>query len=213
MAKMQMKAMFATVLALSAALAAAESDGWKSYQLAKDNISVRTRIRENVDPQGKKTVLIEYESAMTADVEFSRCVEAFKDLSAEKKWLNASASDVLETISPCEWLMYYRYDAMWPVPSSDCVARASLVLDQEAKGAEFAIVASPDSYEPKKVPRFTVFDMRFTLKDSGGGKTEIRSTATISPAINVPLPLVESGYPGAAADILRKIAKLARGRD
>jgi hypothetical protein len=90
------------------------------------------------------------------------------------------------------------------------VARASLQEDSSGRLATYSIVAVPDAYESKKLLRFTTFDMKFTLKDLGKGKTRIDSTATISPAIKVPLPLVESGYPGAAADILRKIAKLAR---
>jgi hypothetical protein len=200
----------ALALALMAASAGAQSEGWKTYSLDEGKISVKTRITEKLDANGKKVAWIEYESSMTADADHASCLAVLKDVPSQRKWLNASASDAIQAISANEWLVYHRYDAVWPIPSSDCVARASLQEDKSGRVAAYSIVASPDAYESKKLPRFTTFDMRFTLTDLGKGRTRIDSAATISPAIKVPLPLVESGYPGAAADILRKIARLAR---
>lgn len=190
--------------------AAADAGGWKSYSLDRGSIEVKTRIAEKLDSNGSKIAWIEYEASQIADVDLARCVAVLKDIPEHRKWLNASASEALQSISSGEWLAYYRFDAVWPIPSSDCVARVSLAENPDARSASLSIVAAPDAFESRKLKRYATFTMSFSLRDLGNGNTEIRTAATISPPIKIPFWMIEAGYPGAAADILRKLAKLAR---
>jgi hypothetical protein len=199
------------VCALLAAVAVhAESGNWKNDSLDKGKIAIRHRIAEEGDAAGASAPIIEYVISAVDDLDMNACIALMKDAARHREWVDAKSSELVATISDHEWLLYYRFAGMGPIPGTDCVVRMSFSGDAEGKKATFSLNAAPDLYEMKDVKRMAVYDVSYDFKNIGNGKVEVTSRARISPAVKVPLWMIKAGYPGSAVDQLRKILKAAK---
>jgi hypothetical protein len=132
-----------------------------------------------------------------------------KDISKHKEILNEEVSEILQSISDSEWLVYYYFDAPWPIPNSDCVAKMNFSEDINNKIATFTLTAEPFLYDTKNVRRVTYYSVLYTFKDLGNGNVEITSIAKLTPAIEAPEWIVRNFFPNGPARYLQRILLLA----
>jgi hypothetical protein len=50
----------------------------------------------------------------------------------------------------------------------------------------------------------------YVFKDLGNGQVETAVSSKMTPAITVPLWMIEAAFPGAGANVIRRIVKLAK---
>jgi hypothetical protein len=197
----------AAILAMGAG---AEAGEWKSGLLEKGSIAVKYRISEQVDGDGTSMPLIEYEARATGCLGINAYIALIKDVARHKDLIDAKSSEMIKAISGREWLVYYRFAGMGPIPGTDCVATMRLMEDAAAKSAVFTLSAAPTQYERMDVKRFGVYDLSYRFTDIGNGRVEITTSAKMVPAVKVPLWMVNASCPGAAGNTIRQIIKLAK---
>jgi hypothetical protein len=188
----------------------AQADGWKTAKLDKGQITVQYRISERATESGLKVPMIEDITTTVAGVSLKSCIALMKDPSMHKGFTGDSSSETIEVVSDHEWLVYYFTKNPWPVPDSDCVAVMTFTEDVAQGTAVFTLSAAPDRMENRKVKRMSFYNISYSFKDLGNGSVEIIETGRSSPAVEVPLWLIKSAFPGAPADSIRKFVKIAK---
>ena len=190
--------------------AGAQEGVWKSSMLDKGKISVQYRISERVTESGSTVPLIEDITTTIADVGLSSCVALMKDPSRHKDFMGDFSSEMIKAISDNEWVVYYYTKNPWPIADSDCVAIMSFSENAAQGTAVFTLSAAPDLMETGKVKRMSFWTIAYSFKDMGNGAVEIVVSGRTSPAVDVPLWLIRSAFPGVPADGIRMFVNLAK---
>ena len=115
-----------------------------------------------------------------------------------------------KTISDNEWLIYYYFDAPWPLPNSDCVSKMNFSEDVTNGIVTFTLTAEPSMYEKKDVKRLTYYNVTYIFKDIGNGQVEMTSIARLTPVIKVPEWFVRSFFPDGPVRYLQRLLLLAK---
>lgn len=188
----------------------AQSNDWTTQKTEDGKITVTSKISKRTDHKDGEVQLIEYVATTTANVSMQNCISIMKDVSKHKEILNEEVSEMLHAISDTEWLIYYYFDAPWPIPNSDCVTKMSFSEDIINKTASFTITAEPSSYEEKDVKRLTYYNVSYTFKDLENGSIEIISTAKLTPAVQAPDWVVKNFFPDGPARYIQRLLLLAQ---
>lgn len=189
----------------------AHAKDWKTETLDDGTITVQSKISKRTDDNDEKVQLIEYiVTTTTDDVSLQSYLALLKDVSKHHVFQDDKESKIVKTISEYEWIVYYYTDAPWPFSDSDCVAHMTFAEDPMEKTAVFTFTAAPDMFEKQKVKRMTYYNMTYVFKDVGNGRVEITITAQMSPTERVPGWMISAAFPDAAADVVRKVVKLAK---
>lgn len=188
----------------------AQKSEWTTEKTEDGTITVTSKISKRTDHIDGEVQLIEYVATTTANVSLQSCISIMKDISKHKEILNEEVSEMIETISDNEWLVYYYFDAPWPIPNSDCVTKMSFSEDLINKSATFTIIAEPSSYGLTNVKRLTYYNIYYTFKDLENGSVEITSTAKLTPAVQAPDWIVKNFFPDGPARYIQRLLLLAK---
>jgi len=188
----------------------AQTSEWTTEKTKDGTIKVVSKISKRIDDIDGEVQLIEYVATTIANVSMKSCISIMKDISKHKEILNEEVSELLETISDNEWLVYYYFDAPWPIPNSDCVTKMSFLEDRINKIATFNIIAEPSSYGLKNVKRLNYYNVSYIFKDLENGSVEITSTAKLTPAIQAPDWIVKNFFPDGPARYIQRLLVLAK---
>lgn len=188
----------------------AQSADWITQKTEDGKITVTSKISKRIDEDANEVQLIEYIATTTANVSMQNCISVLKDISKHKIILNEEVSDMLKALSDNEWLIYYYFDAPWPVPNSDCVTRMNFSEDLRNGIATFTLTAVPYMHDNKDVRRVTYYNVSYTFKDLGNGNIEMTSTAKLTPVIQAPEWIVREFFPNGPARYLERLLALAR---
>ena len=188
----------------------AQSTDWKTEKSNDGKIIVISKISKRIDEFSNEVQLIEYIAKTTANVSLSNCISVMKDISKHKEILNENVSEMLKSVSENEWLIYYYFDAPWPLPNSDCVSKMNFSEDVNNGMATFTLTAEPAMYENKDVKRLTYYNITYTFKDLGNGKVEMTSTAKLTPVVQAPDWIVKNFFPEGPARYLQRLLFLSK---
>ncbi len=187
----------------------AQTDGWET-ELAKDGkTTVKSRISKRTDEAGDKVPLLEYAATTIANVSMENCIAVIKDVSKHKEFTDDETSEIVETISDNEWVVYYFTKSPWPMPDNDLVVKMIFTEDDTSSLATFTLTVAPSLYEMKDVKRMTYYNQTYAFKDLGNGAVEMTVTGKMSPTIKVPGWMMSAWFPNGPAKMLRIIAELA----
>ncbi len=187
----------------------AQNDEWITENTEDGKIIVKSRISKRIDEESKEVQLIEYVATTIASVNMQNCVSVLKDISKHKEILNEKITKKIKTISENEWLLYYYFDAPWPIPNSDCVTRMSFFEDTVNNVATFTLNAEPSTFKTTDVKRVTFYNVTYEFKDIGNGFVEMTSTAKLTPIVQAPEWIVRKFFPAGPARYLERLLKLA----
>lgn len=188
----------------------AQQTDWRTEKTEDGKITVTSKISKRTDDIEGEVQLIEYIATTTANVSMHNCISVMKDISKHKEILNEEVSEMVKIISDNEWLIYYYFDAPWPIPNSDCVTKMSFSEDLTNNMATFTITAEPFMYEQKDVKRLTFYNVIYTFKDLGNGNVEMTSTAKLTPVVQAPEWIVREFFPNGPARYLQRLLVLAK---
>jgi len=197
------------VLSLFSVNIYAQNKEWITENTEDGKIIVTSRISNRIDEELKEVQLIEYVAITTAKVNFQNCILVLKDVSKHKEILNEKITNKIKTISENEWILYYFFDAPWPVPDSDCVAKMSLIEDSTNNIVTFTLTAEPYAFKMMGVKRVTFYNVTYSFRDIGNGLVEITSTAKLTPIVQAPEWIVRRFFPVGPARYLERLLKLA----
>jgi hypothetical protein len=188
----------------------AQTSEWTTEKTEDGEITVTSKISKRIDDIDGEVQLIEYVATTIANVSLQSCISIMKDISKHKEILNEEVSEMIQTISDNEWLVYYYFDAPWPIPNSDCVTKMSFSEDLINKIATFTIIAEPSSYGLTNVKRLTYYNIFYTFKDLENGSVEITSTAKLTPVFQAPEWIVKNFFPDGPARYIQRLLVLAK---
>lgn len=188
----------------------AQTVDWITQKTEDGKIIVTSKISKRIDEKANEVQLIEYVATTTANVNMQSCISVMKDISKHKEILNEKVSEVIEKLSDSEWLIYYYFDAPWPIPNSDCVSKMNFSEDISNGIATFTLTAESSMYDIKDVKRLTYYNVTYTFKDIGNGQVEMTSTAQLTPVIQAPEWIVREFFPNGPARYLERLLALAK---
>ena len=189
--------------------ASAQTSKWQTGTADDGQILVKYSVSERANEGGVQVPLIEYVATTTARVSMHRCVELLKDPARHKEFMGDERSETVASVSDNEWVVYNYYGAPWPFPDNDRVTRIKLAEDPTRKKAVFSFSAAPSLLEQRKVKRVTYYSALYTLEEREPGTVALTLAMKMSPPNKAPLWMIRTAFPGAGADILRKLVKLA----
>lgn len=196
-------------LGAAAGDAGAKDAGWKTVTEDGGKTTAKSRVTERVDEKGAAVPLVEYCVTTTAGVGFGACVEAMRDASRHAEIMSAKTADLIERVSDAECVLYYYYKGVAFVEDSDVVVTMTESENESNKTATFHLTAAPSRYPVKGVKRADFFNLTYGFRDLGDGTTEISIVSESSPAMKVPVWMIELAFPGAAVDTVHRFVKMA----
>lgn len=188
----------------------AQTNNWKTEKTEDGKITVTSKISKRTDENANEVQLIEYIASTTANVSFQNCISVMKDISKHREILNEEISEIIRSISDNEWLIYYYFNAPWPIPNSDCVARMNFSEDLSNKIATFTLTAEPLMFDTKDVKRVTYYSVSYSFKDIGNGRVEMTSKAKLTPVMQAPEWIVREFFPNGPARYLERLLALSK---
>ena len=132
------------IIALFASDTYSQDTEWTLESSADGKTTVQSRVYYEEYNKGEEWKIIEY-SATTTRVSLQNCVAVIQDASLHKLFFsNTEVSDKINDISENEFLIYYFYNAPWPLPNSDCVSRIRILPDILENKVTVSASAEPD---------------------------------------------------------------------
>lgn len=187
-----------------------QTQDWKTENSKDGTMTVKYKVSKRFDEKGESVPLIEYVTTSTEKVSMEKCFSIIKNISMHKIFQGDDISENTKTISDNEWILYYMTKGFGPFPDSDSVSRMTFSEDVTQKTGVFSIIAEPTESENKKIKRITYYNMSYAFEDLGNGTTAITITASMSPAFSVPVWMINSSFPSAAFDVMKKFVELAK---
>jgi hypothetical protein len=184
---------------------------WKTEKAKDGKTVVKSAISKRTDERGKAVQLIEYIATTTANVSLSNCISVLKDVTKHKIFIDEKETNLVKAISDSEWIVYYYFNAPWPMADADCVIKMVSSEDPVNTTTTFTLTAAPTLFEKKEVQRITYYNVIYQFKSIGDDKVEMTVSAKISPVVQAPAWLVRGFFPDGPADVLQKILTLAEG--
>lgn len=183
-------------------------DGW-NIEKTKDSITVQSRIiREERD--GKMHKFLEYEATAVSALELNRFSAVLNNIDLHRFFLpDATKSKLLEKQKDGSYLIYYFFDASWPMPNYDCIFKMTKSEYPEEGKIAFHGVTEPDSHPLQNVSRIKYNEGSYTFEKQEDGKTLIHIKTKVAPVRDFPNWALSSYFPDGPADIVRSIIELA----
>lgn len=191
-----------------------QTKDWKRETSKDGSIEVSSYISNRIDQNRKEVILIQYKAITTTDVSLKSCARVLRNVSKHKEFLeDTEVSDEIETYSENDCLVYYLFDARWPMPNSDCVVDMKYIIDSTNNMVRFETTASPQKLALKDVKRLNHFSMNYSFKQLENGKVEITLYSELTPVITAPKWMANFWFPDGPAGIVERIIQLAKETD
>lgn len=187
----------------------AQSDGWKIGKSDDGKITVQHQFSKRINTNGKEDQVVEYVATTTAPISMAKLVLVLKDVSKHKDFMGQKTSTLVDMISDNEFVVYYFYEGFWPYPSSDIVAKMLYSEDIVHKTVTFTLTAAPTLVGDKGLKRLDYYNLTYSFKDVGNGNVEIRVRSRFTPAVQMPVFMMNSWFPDGPADYIDGLIKLA----
>lgn len=181
---------------------------WEKAILDDGNTTVHWKVSENKN----KLPIIESIATTTAKISMQKIISILKDVENHKAFSGDKESKILKVLSDSEWVIYYYYDAPWPIDDSETFSKMTYSENRSKKMATFTITADSNlgQARSKDTICISLFNATYAFKDLGDGMLEVSITKKTIVPIKVPLWMINASYPDAPADNIHKLVKLAQ---
>ncbi len=196
------------IIALFASDTYSQDTEWTLESSADGKTTVQSRVYYEEYNKGEEWKIIEY-SATTTRVSLQNCVAVIQDASLHKLFFsNTEVSDKINDISENEFLIYYFYNAPWPLPNSDCVSRIRILPDILENKVTVSASAEPDLFEDKDVERAKLNNFTFIFQELRNEEVVITLYSKFSPVISAPNWMINAWFPKGPIEILERFIDL-----
>ena len=188
----------------------AQEEEWKTKVTNDGLVVVKYRVYNQVDQDGDKSQVIEYEAVTNAKAGMADCVSIMKIEACHKEVMEGTEeARRIKDLPGGEWVTYYYYKPPWPMPAADIITRYKLEEDPDQGWAILTGTPAPDMYPAQEVPRMEHNHTKYTFTDLGEGEVEIVMYSWSIPLISAPKWLIKTWFPEGPADMVRGIARMA----
>ena len=188
----------------------AQTNEWKTATskdgkvMAKYNFSTRSNENAEKSPVGE-TIATTIEH-----IPIENAVLLMKDISKHKDFRGEKSSELVETISNNEWIIYYFNGKSLIAPSVDGSYIMTFEEDKKNKTATFTIMADPTLVKETDASRITYAKEIYSFKELHGDQLEITIKTTVSPGFKVPSVLMKKAFPKKIFENMNKFVVLAK---
>lgn len=128
----------------------------------------------------------------------------FSNSENHKKFLERTPkTEEVNKISDNEWIIYYYFDAPWPMSDSDVVAKITRV--KEENKIVFTANAISNDYKKTDVYRLRTYTFIYEFEKINSNTTKISISADYIPGGSVPNFLIKTWFPEGPAKIVSKL--------
>jgi hypothetical protein len=188
-----------------------QNEEWKTWETDNSNITVKSRISSVRDSVSGKKPIIEYIASMVTDLPIRKCVLLMEDFSLHKEFLERTEkSEVIQSYSSNEWLIYYYFTQPWPFPDADCVTKLKKTVEDTLKIIEYYGIASPDLYIDKGIKRMEINEITYRFKELDNNSVKITMISRFSPTIMAPHWMINTWFPEGPIKTLERFSNIAR---
>jgi hypothetical protein len=187
----------------------AQEEEWKT-KVTKDGLTtVKYRVFNQVDEEGEKSQIIEFEARTTTKASLEECVLTMRtDANHVEIMEGTEEARRIKDLPGGEWLTYYYYKPPWPMPASDVITRYKLEEDPGQRKAILSGTPAPDMYPKGELPRMENNHTKYTFTDLGE-EVEIVMYSWSIPLIKAPNWLAKTWFPNGPAEMVQGIARFA----
>jgi hypothetical protein len=200
---------FILLLLFSMQAISAQEEEWKT-KMSKDGlVSVKYRVYNQIEKEGEKTQIIEFEARTTTKASLEACVLTMRtDANHVEIMEGTEEARRIKDLPGGEWVTYYYYKPPWPMPASDVITRYKLEEDPGGGRAILTGTPAPDMYPIGDLPRMENNHTKYTFTDLGE-EVEIVMYSWSIPLIKAPNWLAKTWFPNGPAEMVRGIARFA----
>lgn len=197
-----MKKIFIFILFVISYNASSQDSNW----ITKTTKDGKTTVKYNIEKEEKGTHFY-YTAQRNVNASLDELDSYFSNSTNHKNFLeNTPESEEVEKISDNEWIIYYYFDAPWPMPDNDVVAKISRV--KEGNKLIFTASAISNDYRKTKINRITDYRFVYEFEKIDNETTKITISADYIPAVSVPKFLIRTWFPEGPARIVSKLGAI-----
>lgn len=172
-----------------------QEKNWTIDKSKDGNVTVKSRVEEGKNRSGDDIKIMYYIVQKVGELTLEQAEKYLRN-SANYKFILESTleSRELKKISEDEWQMYLFFDAIWPMPKSDCVQQ--VVFERNGKnGFRIKAEAIPAPEFKTGVERVTIYSTLYEVEKINEKEVKLVLTVTSSPVINPPKFLIKPWFP------------------
>lgn len=181
-----------------------QEKNWTVDKSKDGNVTVKSRIEEGKNKSGDDIKIMYYVVEKVGKLTLGQAEKYLRN-SANYKFILESTieSREIKKISEDEWQMYLFFDAIWPMPKSDCVQQ--VVFERSGKNG-FKIKAEVISAPGFKtgVERVSIYSTLYEVEKINEKEIKLVLTVTSSPVINPPKFLIKPWFPKGPAGMVTR---------
>lgn len=184
---------------------------WKTAKTFDNRISVKYRIIDRDNEEGKKDQVLDYVVTTIANKPLDAFVRVLKDPTTHKDFLDsATKSTLIKKISENEWIEYYYFNIPWPMQDADCVLKMQSNYDMFNKTFTATGVAEPNLIKASDIFRIKYYNVKYAIKALSENQSEITMSLQMTPATQAPGWMVMNWFPDGPSKVLNKLVLLAK---
>jgi hypothetical protein len=172
-----------------------QEKNWTIDKSKDGNVTVKSRVEEGKNKSGDDIKIMYYVVEKVGKLTLEQAEKYLRN-SANYKFILESTleSRELKKISDDEWQMYLFFDAIWPMPKSDCVQQ--VVFERTGKnGFKIKAEAIPAPDLKTGVERVSIYSTLYEVEKINEHEIKLVLTVTSSPVINPPKFLIKPWFP------------------
>lgn len=176
-----------------------QENNWTT-KITKDG---KTTVKYNIEKVGEGTYF-HYTAQGNVSATLDELDVYFSNSDNHKNFLeNTPKSEEVEKISDDEWIIYYYFDAPWPMADNDVVAK--IIRVKEDNKLIFTASAIANDYKKTKINRITTYQFVYEFEKVDDKTTKTTISADYIPAVSVPKFLIKTWFPEGPAKIVSKL--------
>ena len=178
---------------------------WK-VQKSKDGlVIVKSEVVDGKNAQGEEIKIMYYVAERVGKITLNQAETYLRNSDNYKTiWESTLESREIRKISEDEWVSYYLFSSIWPMPKSDCVQHLQFIKEND-NGFKIIAKAIQDETIKSKVERLTIFDVTYDFEKVTEDEVKLMLTVSTSPIINAPKFLFRAWFPKGPAGIVNRI--------
>ncbi len=188
----------------------AQGKEWKTAISKDGKVTAKYHIGVRIDEEGDKVPEINAVTVATVNMDIDNCISLMRNVPKHKEFRGEKSSELIETISENEWVIYYYNDKTLVTPAVDGAYLMEYENDPVAKEAIFKITADPTLIEKTDATRMTYVREVYTFKELEKGQLEITIKTNTSPGFKVPSFFLKRAFPGKLFDTMDRFITCAQ---
>ena len=185
---------------------------WTVHEFNKENLTVKSEVVDGKNDRGDEIKIMHYVVEKVGKLSLFQAENYLRNSDNYKLfWESMSESREIKRISENEWETYFLFDAIWPMPKSDCVQRFTFIRNGES-GFKLKANVVPNEMLQTEYEKVTIYQVQYDFTKLNETELKLTLSVSSSPAINPPKFLMRAWFPKGPAGVVNRFFENASGQ-